>query len=135
MTFKKKIAAVLAALSAVSVIGVTASATSTITSYSYTLNPKVGSTVMTGAEKKEDNVAATAVTYSGLNNCYVTFRVRNSTGTSYASNYVDVSKINETFVMTYLPGQGHAGEYYRLASSMDAGQAKTTTTVTGVWIP
>lgn len=134
MALKKKILATLVALSAVSVVGVTASA------YSFRLNPHVGEpSVLTPLEQKRFSGDASVLVYDGIpSSDDVTFRVRNA-GEQYASEYVDVSfwdMWESVWVdMKYFSGEGIIGKYYHLASSYDAGQSENYVTVTGQWEP
>lgn len=134
MALKKKIVATLIALSAVSVVGVTASAAS------FRLNPHVGedSVLTPSTIKRVSGDAWVGVTKGIPDGDHVTFRVRNA-GEQYASQYVDVGYWDMwegvNVDMEYYSGEGIVGKYYHLASSLDAGQSENSVTVIGYWEP
>lgn len=137
MTFRKKIATALVALSAVSVLGVTAAATVVNPGYSEFVETVYAgaSAKKTEAVKKLDDLYAVVYVKDGTYDDYITFRVRTADGSDYASEYVDAYTLNKKYYMDYLSGYGYAQNYYRLGVSYDAGQWRSSTTVSGEWIP
>lgn len=130
---KQRIAAIALAAIATTAMAVTASA---VQNYGFTLSPSTSVTRVTTEKKyKEDNDDAVVNLQSGLSNDYVTFRIRTpGTNTQPASNYVDASSYKK-YYLSYWSGYGYKGDYYTLAASYDAGQSRTSATVSGIWAP
>ena len=85
--------------------------------------------------KKLDYDSAAVTPHSGLNPAYVTHRVRFSVGGGLATEYVDVYRNGVTYHMYYYPNMARKGDYYILATSMDAGQSVSSARVSGLWMP
>lgn len=87
-----------------------------------------------GVVKKTDWTAGAFTPYSGLNRVYVTHRARFMRGGGIASHYVDAYNYR-TYSLPYYRNMAISGETYYLAVSLDSGQARRQTTITGLWMP
>lgn len=132
MALKKKIAAMLIALSAVSAISVTASA---VGPTPFVMRLNAGTTMVTGVTKKTDNIYALVKTQDGIYNCYVSYSVRTSNGKSNASYSIRQYDLDKYERMYYRSGYGYKDNYYTLSALLPTGQRITTTTVSGSWWP
>lgn len=104
--------------------------------YSYDVVVQAGGTRRgSGRVKKIDYDAAAVTPHSGLNPAYVTHRVRFSIGGGLATEYVDVYRNGVTYQMYYYSNLARKGDYYILATSMDAGQSVNSARVKGLWMP
>ena len=101
----------------------------------YSITVQAGGSRRSSTEMKKIDTDPGAVTpNSGLNGVYVTYRIRFYTGGGLATNYVDAHNY-QTYTLPYYGNLAIKGERYILASSMDAGQSRNSTTTTGKWAP
>lgn len=86
--------------------------------------------------KKQDYTSGAVTPHSGLvGGAYATHRIRFSVGGGLATEYVDVYQNGVTYPLYYYNNMAIKGEYYILATSMDAGQSPSQLTISGLWMP
>lgn len=130
MKIKRNLLICLAALSLINPI----SQVSAYNPQNFALTPRASyPSVSTNSVKKLDLESAAVTPTRGLDQVYVTFRVRTNSN-QYATEYVDAHAYR-TYRMNYYTGLARIGSYYRLHSSIDSGQARSYAQVRGRWEP
>lgn len=135
MVLKRKIAAVLAALTVTSAVSVVAYAEGQNFSLTATkVSPDV--TTRYGAPKKEDNSFAAVTPRTGIPSfVFVTFNVRAAEDGADVSEMVDAYALGVPVRVDYLPNKGIPNHEYCLAARLGQKEPVSSVDVTGYWVP